>query len=325
MRNFLFIISALLLIISCKEPVVIELNDQEILDHVKTLSSDEYEGRLFSTEANKEARAYIIREFESIGLQPLFDTGYEQEFSATLTKRRRQDIFPIKKNPYDDFSNVPDTTLVGGNAGALIKGETNKSIVITAHFDHLGTRQGRVYNGADDNASGVAALFEIAKYFKNKPTKHNLEIVAVDAEEYGMLGTSHFLKTHPNRDNIALNVNLDMISHSDYDPELFAAGLHHYPDLRDPLEDVYSEKVMFLFGHDDPNNREQSDWTFSSDHKVFYEAKIPFIYFGVEDHKDYHRHTDTFGTINQEFYIESIKIIIQSIENLDQHLYEESL
>lgn len=331
MKKFLLLIVTVFTIISCKEPVVIEINEEELLEHVKELSSDKYQGRLFSTEANKEARAYIIREFEDIGLQPLFNTGYEQEFSVTLTRKKRYEIFPINKNPYDDYSNVPDTTLVGGNAGGFLKGQTNKSIVITAHFDHLGIRDGKaysetgtVYNGADDNASGTAALFAIAKYFKNKPTKHNLEFVAVDGEEYGMLGTNHFLQTYPNRDNIVLNVNLDMISHSDFDPEIFAAGLYYYPDLRDPLEDVYSEKVTLLFGHDDPNNREQSDWTNSSDHKIFHQAKIPFIYFGVEDHKDYHRHTDTYATINEQFYLEVVKIIIQAIENLDQHLWEEA-
>ena len=115
-----------------------------------------------------------------------------------------------------------------------------------------------------------------------------------------------------------------MIAHSDYDPELFGSGLYHYPDLRDPLEDVHTEKIMFLFGHDDPNNREQADWTFSSDHKVFYRANIPHMYFGVPDHKDYHRYTDTYATINEAFFIEAVKVIIQSIENLDQHLYEEA-
>ena len=111
-----------------------------------------------------------------------------------------------------------------------------------------------------------------------------------------------------------------MIAHSDYDPELFGCGLFHYPDLRDPLEDIKSEKAILLFGHDDSENTEQSDWTFSSDHRVFHRQKIPFIYFGVPDHKDYHRDSDTFGSINQEFYIEAVKIIIQAVENLDEHL-----
>jgi Zn-dependent M28 family amino/carboxypeptidase len=134
------------------------------------------------------------------------------------------------------------------------------------------------------------------------------------------LGAEHFLKNYNDKSNIVLNINLDMIAHSDYDPELFACGLYHYPYLRRPLETIHSEEIIFLFGHDDPDNKAQSDWTFSSDHRVFHKQNIPFIYFGVPDHKDYHRHTDTYSTINKEFYIEAVKIIIQAIENFDKKL-----
>ncbi|MGK0447308.1 MAG: aminopeptidase-like protein, partial [Polaribacter sp.] len=69
-------------------------------------------------------------------------------------------------------------------------------------------------------------------------------------------------------------------------------------------------------------NKEQSDWTFSSDHRFFHEENIPFIYFGVEDHKDYHRSTDTYDNINPDFYIEAVKIIIQAIKNFDKFLID---
>ena len=111
-----------------------------------------------------------------------------------------------------------------------------------------------------------------------------------------------------------------MIAHSDYDPELFACGLYHYNHLRKPLERIKSDKIKLLFGHDDPENKDQADWTFSSDHKVFHEKNIPFIYFGVADHKDYHRHTDTHATINPDFYVEAVKIVIQSVQNFDEFL-----
>nr|WP_298994103.1 M28 family peptidase [uncultured Polaribacter sp.] len=324
MKNILFLMLCFFVVfVSCKEPKVIEINSEELLQNLKELSDDSYRGRLFSSPEGAKARKFIVEKFKDAGLQPI-NGEYEHEFSATLKKKQRQDLFPIKKNPLDDYSNVPDTTVVGGNAFGILNGETNKTIVITAHYDHLGVINEKIYNGADDNASGISALFTIAKYFKNKPTKHNLVFAAVDAEEVGSLGADYFLKNFNNRENIVLNVNLDMIAHSDYDPELFGSGLYHYPDLRDPLEDVHSEKIMFLFGHDDPNNREQADWTFSSDHKVFYRSNIPHMYFGVPDHKDYHRYTDTYATINEAFFIEAVKVIIQSIENLDQHLYEEA-
>lgn len=311
--------SFFVIIFSCKEPRKIEIDQEKLLQNLKELSSDKYNGRLFSSPENKKARNFIEEKFKEAGLQPIGGV-YEHEFSSTLRKKDRQDIFPIKKNPYDDYSNVPDTTLVGGNVFGMLNGQTNKTFVITAHHDHLGARDGRIYNGADDNASGVAALFTIAKYFKDKPTKHNLVFVAVDAEEYGSLGVDYFLKNYSNKESIALNINLDMIAHSDYDPELFVSGLYHYPDFRDPLEDINSEKITILFGHDDPNNKAQADWTFSSDHRVFYRANIPHLYFGVPDHKDYHRSTDTYGTINEDFYVEAVKIVIQAIENMDKEL-----
>ena len=306
---------------SCKEPKVIEINTEKLLESVKILSADDMQGRFFSTPGNLKARQYIVDQFTELGLQKVVNNDYVQEFSHTFKGKSRHEAFPmVKPKPLDDYSNVPDTTATGGNIIGMLKGQTDKSFVITAHFDHLGVRDGKIYNGADDNASGTAALFTIAQYFKNKPTKHNLIFAAVDAEEIGSLGADYFLKNYRDKENIDLNINMDMIAHSDYDPELFGSGLYHYPDLRDPLEDIYSEKITLLFGHDDPENKEQSDWTFSSDHRVFHRAQIPFIYFGVPDHKDYHRSTDTFGSINQEFYIEAVKIVIQAIENLDAEL-----
>lgn len=316
-KNWVFTV-----ILSCKEPKVIEIDSKELLNNLKELSDDSFEGRLFSSEAGKRARKNIVENFKNAGLQPI-NGSYEDEFSTTLREKQRQLFFPIKKKPLDDYSNVPDTKVVGGNAFGMLNGETSKDIVITAHFDHLGIRDGKIQNGADENASGTVALYTIAKYFRNKPTKHNLVFVAVDGEEVGSVGADYFLKNYTNKNNIVLNINLAMISHSDYDPELFVSGLYHYPELRDPLEDIHTDKILLLFGHDDPNNKEQADWTFSSDHRVFYRNKIPHLYFGVPDHKDYHRSTDTYATINEEFYIEAVKIIIQAIENLDQHFIDD--
>jgi aminopeptidase-like protein len=322
-RIFFSIFAFFIVLVGCKDPIVIEIDSEKLLENVRIISDDSLQGRLFSSKHNLITRKFIVEKFKESGLQPI-NGVYEHEFSSKLSKKIRQEMFPIKKKPFDDYSNVPDTTVVGGNAFGMFKGETNKTIVITAHYDHLGVKNGRIYNGADDNASGTAALFTIADYFRNKPTKHNLVFVAVDAEEVGSLGAEYFLKNYSDKENIVLNINLDMISHSDYDPELFGSGLYHYPDLRDPLEDIYSEKIDLLFGHDDPNNKAQADWTFSSDHRVFYREKIPHIYFGVPDHKDYHRSSDTYATINEDFFIEAVKIVIQAVENLDIHFYEEA-
>ncbi len=311
---FIFIAS----LSSCQTEKEITIDKETLLANLKELSSDAYEGRGFSKPGNYKAQQFIASKFKELGLEIYEGDSYNQIFEQVYKGRWRQRMFPIK-NAKKDFSNVSDTTVVGGNVVGMIKGETDKSIVITGHFDHLGIRNGKIYNGADDDASGTVALFAIAEYFKDKTPKHNLIFAAVDAEEVGMHGSAYFVNNHKNaKENIILNINMDMIAHNDKN-ELFAVGLYHYPQLKPQLENLDSP-ITLLFGHDNPNNKEQDDWTFSSDHRSFHKEKIPFIYFGVEDHKDYHKSTDTFENINQEFYYEAVKLIIEVVENFDKNL-----
>lgn len=323
MKSKLYIVAFLFLIVlGCNsEPKVISINSEKLLENAQILSHDSMEGRGFSKPGSIKAQKFIEKKFKEIGLETFENDSYLSTFRYTFKRKNRNDVFPIK-NPNLDYSNVPDTTASGANIIGFLKGQTNKTIIITAHYDHLGIRDNKIYNGADDNASGVSALFTIANYFKNKQLKHNLIIAAVDGEEIGSIGTEVFLKNYKDKKNIALNINMDMISHSDYYPELYICGIYHHPDLKKPLKNIKSNEIKILFGHDDPGNIEQTDWTFSSDHRVFYKEKIPFLYFGVEDHKDYHRPTDKYSSINTKFYIEAVKVIIQSIENLDVYLAE---
>lgn len=318
--KFRILVTSLLItsLSSCQTSEKVTINKEALLDNLKELSSDVYEGRGFSKPGNYKAQKFIASKFKELGLDTYLESGYIQQFEQKLEGRRRQYLFPIA-NPAKDLSNVPDTTVVGGNVIAQIKGQSDKSIVITGHLDHLGIRNGKIYNGADDDASGTVALLAIAEYFKDKSPKHNLILAAVDAEEIGSYGAEYFAANHKNaKENIVLNVNMDMIAHND-SLQLYASGLYHYPQLKPQLENITSP-ITLLFGHDDPENKKLQDWTFSSDHRIFHKRKIPFIYFGVEDHKDYHRDTDTFENINQDFYYEAVKLIIQVIENYDNSL-----
>ncbi len=296
---------------SCQTKEKVTIDEEALLANLKEISSDAYEGRGFATPGNYKAQQFIVSKFKEIGLATYLESGYVQQFKQTFSGKRRQRMFPVK-DAKEDLSNVPDTTLVGGNVIGIIKGKIDKSIVITGHFDHLGIRNGKIYNGADDDASGTAAVIAIADYFKDKSPKYNLIFAAVDGEEVGLVGAEYFVDNFPSaKEKIALNVNMDMIAHND-SLELYAAGLYHYPQLKSQLQNLDSP-INLLFGHDDPNNKELDDWTFSSDHGVFHKRQIPFVYFGVEDHKDYHQPTDTFENINQDFYVEAVKLIIQVI------------
>lgn len=315
-KLFLFLFS--LSILSCQtKQQEIQIDSNRLINNIRILASDSLEGRGFSTAGNYKAQQFIASQFQKLEVSPFLTSGYIQNFEHTFKGRWRQRMFPIDK-PEKDFSNVPDTTLVGGNVIAKIDGKIKKTIVVTGHLDHLGIRNGKIYNGADDDASGTAALIEMAAYFKDKKPNHTLVFAAVDGEESGMLGSKHFVKSYSPKEEIVLNINMDMIAHNDNN-ELYASGLFHNPQLKSQLENLDSP-ISLLFGHDDPKNKEQDDWTFSSDHVSFHKAKIPFVYFGVEDHKDYHKPSDTFENINQEFYIEAVKLIIQAIEKYDSSL-----
>lgn len=266
----------------------------QLLRDVEFLSSDEMEGRSAERPSMQKVREYVEKRLRSSGLQPT-----KQEFE--IKQRRTTEVSQ------------------GVNFVGQIKGRKypDKFIVITAHYDHDGIKNGEIYNGADDNASGTAALFAIASYFKKNQPDHSLIFVAFDAEEKGLLGARHFVSNLPvKKESILLNINMDMISRSDKG-ELYAAGTFHYPQLKPAIETAAKKsRIKLLTGHDDPKLG-RDDWTNQSDHAAFHREKIPFIYFGVEDHKDYHKPTDDFANIQPEFFVRAVETIIEAVRQVD--------
>ncbi len=267
----------------------------QLLCDVQLLSADDMEGRSADRPSMQKARDHIEKRFRESGIKPVGDT-FKQEF----------DVKPRGSNEI----------LKGVNYVGQIKGrkKADRYIVVTAHYDHVGIRNGEIYNGADDNASGTAALFAIASYFNKHQSDHSIIFVAFDAEEMGLQGARHFVANLPvKKESILLNINMDMISRNDRN-ELYAAGTYHYPQFRPALEAAAKKsKIKLLLGHDDPKLG-SDDWTNQSDHAAFHREKIPFIYFGVEDHKDYHRPTDVFANIQPAFYVRAVETIIEAVK-----------
>ncbi|GAA4889568.1 M20/M25/M40 family metallo-hydrolase [Flaviramulus aquimarinus] len=270
-------------------------DEAPLLRHIKTLSSDAFEGRRTDTKGALKARKYIINQFHSLKVLP-FGNMYEQPFS--FINRRKQ---------------YHATNILG-----LIKGAefSKKYIVISAHYDHEGIKQGEIYNGADDNASGISALFAFAEYFKKNPPKHSVILAAFDGEELGLQGSKHFVNSAViSIKNIVANLNMDMISRSTKN-ELFAVGTPHNKRLKYIIKHFEcSNKIKLKIGHDGYDGLD--NWTYSSDHANFHKKGIPFLYFGVEDHKDYHEPTDDYENIDPEFYVEAVKTIISVFQKID--------
>lgn len=274
------------------------LDEKQLLRDVRVLAADSMEGRLSGSAGNKMAQEYIEKRFKQIGLKP-FGDNYKQHF-------RLENRGVVVEQA---------TNLVG-----YIPGSSDKVIVVTAHYDHVGIRDGAIYNGTDDNASGVGALLAAAAYFKKHKPQHTLIFAALDGEELGLKGADAFLNEPPvTMNKIVLNVNLDMLSINDKG-ELYASGTYHYPALKPIVELVKPRaQAKLLIGHDLPEQG-QDDWTKQSDHYQFHKRGIPFIYFGVEDHPHYHKPSDDYDKVNQVFYPDAASLVIDFIAVADKRL-----
>ncbi|WP_315818646.1 M28 family peptidase [Paraflavitalea speifideaquila] len=190
--------------------------------------------------------------------------------------------------------------------------------VISAHYDHLGTKADKVYFGADDNASGTACLLALARYFKQNPPKHSFILAFFDAEEKGLIGSRYFVKHLPiDSTKLLLNVNMDMVSRNDKN-EIYASGTYHSPFLIKYVDSIKPlTSVNISFGHDTPKEG-HNDWTNQSDHYPFHLAKVPYLYFGVEDHPDYHQPSDTFDKVDKGFYFRVCNMIKETVTLLDR-------
>ncbi|UKT62310.1 M28 family peptidase [Pedobacter mucosus] len=269
--------------------------DTQLLKDVEVLSSDTYQGRKTGTKGAEMARAYIIQRFQKLGLKSYPQhVNYAQEFKF---KARGTDVN-------------------GTNVIGYIPGKSASVIVVSAHYDHLGIIKDDVFNGADDNASGTAGLMKIAAYFaKNKPN-NTIIFASFDAEEMGLQGAKAFVSNPPVPINtISVDLNMDMISHSDKG-ELYVCGTFKYPALKKYI-DTTKTNIKVILGHDDPKLG-HDDWTNQSDQGAFNAKNIPFLYFGVEDHKDYHKASDEYATITKQFFSNAANTVLEVVKSVDK-------
>lgn len=270
-------------------------DQNELLENVEELASDNYNGRAVGTQGSTKARTFIKNAWKEHNVKP-FVNDFEQVFETK----------------------IKEETLNATNVLGMIEGSEfpEKYIVISAHYDHVGVKDGVVYNGADDNASGVGALIAFAEYFKKNSPKHSVILAAFDNEEYGLQGAKHFVKQAAKDSlNVAFNINMDMISRSKKN-EIYAVGQLSQKELQPLIAGLeLPEGISIPTGHE--GNDGTRNWLYASDHAPFYRAEIPVLYFGVDDHSDYHKPTDDFDKIDKEFYIKVVEVIIKTFNAVD--------
>lgn len=283
----------------------------ELMRVVRTLSSAPFEGRRTSTSGGLAARRFVRDAFAAIGVAPAV-AGYLQPFSFESPGSGRRGN--RSQSEFTDAANV-----VAMERGTTADG---RAIIVSAHYDHLGIRNGAMYPGADDNASGVAALLAVARYVHAHPLAHRIVFAAFDAEELDLEGAKAFLRAPPVPVSaMVLDINFDMVSRNARN-EIYAAGTYQTPSLKPIVDDVQQRaSVMIKFGHDRPAPRSRDDWTLQSDHGVFHQAGVPFLYFGVEDHPDYHRPTDTADKIDPQFFGNIADMLLDVVITADARVH----
>lgn len=290
------------LLVSAGSQTAARIEAARLLDAVRALTAPEMEGRLTGTPGSGRARRFIADRFRACRLDPV-QGAYLQPFDVQLRGAATE-------------------RLHAANVWGMIPGRTepDRFVLITAHYDHMGIRNGTIYPGADDNASGVAAMLALAEWFSAHPPGRTLLFVAFDAEEQGLRGSRHFVANPPIalRAVVAL-VNLDMLARGDRN-ELVVAGTSHYPQLKPAVAAAAAGRgITVTFGHDRPAaeaRRGEDDWTHLSDHAPFHLEGVPFLYFGVHNHADYHKPTDTAERIPAEFYGEAVEVVLGTVERL---------
>jgi len=276
----------------------------QLLKRLTALAHDSMEGRGAGTPGGARGRAYIEQELRALGVAP-FGASYQ----VPVRVRAR-----------------PGADTLGANVVARVPGRlgTGPALVLSAHHDHLGVRGDSVYNGADDDASGSVALLSLAEAFKRQPLDHDVIFAWFEAEESGMLGSRAFVEKPPVPvEQIAVNVNLDMVSRHEGGGTLWVAGTSHYPFLLSIAESAAAKAtVPVRFGHDTPGGSASDNWTSSSDHASFHRAKIPFLYLGVEDHPDYHKPGDDASKVDPRFFASTVSFAEALVRALDAKLGE---
>jgi hypothetical protein len=273
------------------------LDSAQLLGDLFRLSHDSMAGRASMTLENAKARAYLVAELRRLGVAPV-GASYEQPF--TMARRNRPD------------------SVTGVNVVAQVRGTRvpERVIVVSAHYDHVAPRNGNIYNGADDNASGTAALLQLAAHFQRHRPTHTLIFAFFDAEEMGLLGARAFVANPPvPLAQIAANVNMDMVARGD-NGILWAVGTTPHPVMK-PVVDalVPVAPVTVKMGFDTGTGRD--NWTALSDQGAFHAQGIPFVYFGVEDHADYHEPTDDPEKVNAGWYYHAARSIAAFVTRLD--------
>ncbi len=278
-----------------------QVNPKNLKKHIKYLSTDKMLGRETGMKGSSKAADYVEKYFKKYKLEPKGENGYRQNFTAKVTRVKVD-------NPERKSDNI-----IG-----FLDNNAPYTIVIGAHYDHLGTGHiggsrdslgvGKIHNGADDNASGVAGLLELARHYSSNDVKepYNMLFIGFGAEELGLLGSKYFTENPTiSLDSIQWMLNMDMIGR--YNPENGLAVIGYGTSSAFPkIFEGITSSIKF---------NKSKDGNGGSDQTSFYKKNIPVLFFHTGGHDDYHKPSDDEDKIDYKAMEAILKLEIDVLDN----------
>lgn len=295
-----------------------QISEDNLKRHIKYLSSDDLKGRGTGTPEELTAANYIAKDFSKLNLE---QKGNKDSYFYSFT-------FKKPKSPHDT---VGGTAVEGLNVAGYLDNEAEHTVVIGAHYDHLGegkdhnsldaNPERKIHNGADDNASGTAGVLELARYFSqnNRKEKFNFLFICFSGEELGLYGSKKFCE-NPTIDFSKVNymINMDMIGRlADSTNKLIVYGVGTSADWVPVLDKT---NIGFSIKKD-------SAGIGPSDQTSFYLKNIPVLHFFTGQHSDYHKPSDDFEKVNfkgERKVLDYIIKVIEETENLPKMRFLET-
>ena len=294
--------------------------------HIGFLASDQLQGREASEKGGKIAGDYIISMLKQMGLSPLYN-DYAQPFNAYRAERQKKGQYQIHPDSIAILKKDVHQKLSMRNILAKIDGKNpNEIVIIGAHYDHLGMDKhlegDNIYNGADDNASGVSAVLQVAKAFLETGVQPERTVIFAfwDGEEKGLLGSRYFTMTYSELNKVKGYLNYDMIgrNHDEQKPKYVV----YFYTASKPIFGEWLKKDIETYRLQlEPDYRSWDNPVGGSDNGSFAKAGIPIIWYHTDGHADYHMPGDSAEKINYNKVVDITKASFLNMWNLANAKY----
>ena len=279
---------------------------------INFLASDELQGREAGFHGSRVTSEYIVSLLQWMGVSPLADS-YFQPFDAYRKERQKKGRLEVHPDSIAKLKQEVHQKLTMRNVLGMIPGKNTKEYVIVgAHFDHLGIdpvlEGGQIYNGADDNASGVSAVLQIARAFlaSGQQPERNVIFAFWDGEEKGLLGSKYFVQTCPFLSQIKGYLNFDMIGRNNK-PQQPKQVVYFYTAAHPVFGDWLKEDIRKYGLQLEPDYRAWENPIGGSDNGSFAKVGIPIIWYHTDGHPDYHQPSDHADRLNWDKVVEITK------------------